>query len=56
MCPYRYYNVMRTSKDPKQIRYQMVLSVARVGIKQTARDFHTSRTTVRARWRSSTAN
>jgi transposase len=47
MCPYRYYNVMRTSKDPKQIRYQMVLSVDRVGIKQTARDFHTSRTTVR---------
>jgi transposase len=51
MCPYRYYNVMRTSKDPKQIRYQMVLSVDRVGIKQTARDFHTSRTTVRKWWR-----
>jgi transposase len=29
----------------------MVLSVARVGIKQTARDFHTSRTTVRKWWR-----
>jgi transposase len=51
MCPYRYYNVMRTSKDPKQIRYQMVLSVDRVGIKQTARDFRTSRTTVRKWWR-----
>jgi transposase len=51
MCPYRYYNVMRTSKDPKQIRYQMVVSVDRVGIKQTARDFHTSRTTVRKWWR-----
>ena len=51
MCPYRYYNLMRTSKDPKQIRYQMVLSVDRAGIKQTARDFHTSRTTVRKWWR-----
>jgi transposase len=51
MCPYRYYNLMRTSKDPKQIRYQMVLSVDGVGIKQTARDFHTSRTTVRKWWR-----
>ena len=53
MCPYRYYNVMRTSKDPKELRYRMVLSVNRVGIKQTARDFHTSRTTVRkwyGRW------
>jgi len=50
MCPYRYYTVMRTSKDPKQIRYQMVLSVARVGIKQTARDLHASRTTVRKWW------
>jgi transposase-like protein len=51
MCPYRYYSVMRISKDPKQIRYQMVISVDRVGIKQTARDFRTSRTTVRKWWR-----
>jgi transposase len=51
MCPYRYYNLMRISKDPKQIRYQMVLSVDRVGIKQTARDFRTSRNTVRKWWR-----
>jgi hypothetical protein len=53
MCPYRYYNVMRTSKDPKDLRYRMVLSVERVGIKQTVRDFHCSRTTVRkwyGRW------
>jgi transposase len=51
MCPYRYYNVMRTSKDPKQLRYRMVLSVDRVGIKQTARAFRTSRNTVRKWWR-----
>jgi transposase len=51
MCPYKYYSVMRTSKDPKQIRYQMVLSVGRVGIRQTVRDFRTSRTTVRKWWR-----
>jgi transposase len=53
MCPYRYYTVMRTSKDPRDLRYRMVLSVNRVGIKQTARDFHASRTTVRkwyGRW------
>jgi len=51
MCPYRYYSLMRISKDPKQIRYQMVISVDRVGIKQTARDFRTSRNTVRKWWR-----
>jgi transposase len=51
MCPYRYYSVMRRSKDPKQIRYQMVISVERVGIKQTARDFRASRNTVRKWWR-----
>ena len=47
MCPYRYYDVMRKSKDPTVLRYQMVLSVERWGLKATARDFHTSRNTVR---------
>ena len=47
MCPYRYYDVMRKSKDPTQLRYQMVLSVERQGIKATARSFHTCRNTVR---------
>jgi transposase len=47
MCPYRYYDVMRKSKDPTHLRYQMVLSVERWGLKATARDFHTSRNTVR---------
>ena len=54
MCPYRYYSVMRISKEKKFFRYQMVLSVEKVGIKETARRFHTTRNTVRKwarRWR-----
>jgi transposase len=47
MCPYRYYDVMRKSKDPSFIRHQMALSVEEIGIKATARRFHTSRNTVR---------
>lgn len=47
MCPYAYYDVMRKSKDPRWLRYQMVISVQTRGIKQTARDFRVSRTTVR---------
>jgi transposase len=55
MCPYTYYTVMRTSKDPRQLRYRMVLSVERVGIKRTALTFRASRNTVRKwhrRWQS----
>ena len=51
MCPYAYYDVMRKSKDPRWLRYQMVLSVEKRGIKQMARDFHVSRTTVRKWYR-----
>ena len=54
MCPYRYYDTMRESKDPRQLRYRMVLSVDRVGIKATARSFRASKNTVRKwhrRWR-----
>ncbi len=51
MCPYTYYEIMRKSKDPKSLRYQMVISVEKVGIKQTARAFHTSRNTVRKWYR-----
>lgn len=47
MCPYRYYDIMRESKDPRQLRYQMVLSVEKRGIKATARSFRTSKNTVR---------
>jgi transposase len=45
---------MRISKDPKDLRYRMVLSVEKHGIKATARSFRCSRTTVRKwhrRWR-----
>jgi len=54
MCPYRYYKVMRISKEKKFYRYQMVLSVETVGIKETVRRFRTTRNTVRKwvrRWR-----
>jgi transposase len=51
MCPYTYYAVMRKSKDPRQLRYQMVLWAQKDGIKPTARYFGTSRTTVRKWYR-----
>ena len=47
MCPYKYYDVMRESKDPTRLRYQMVLSVEKMGLKATARCFKASRNTVR---------
>jgi transposase len=47
MCPYSYYWIMRKSKDKKYLRLQIVTSVERVGIRETARQFHTSRNTVR---------
>jgi len=47
MCSYPYYEVMRQSKDPNYIRYQMVLSVRQRGIKPTARLFRTTAKTVR---------
>jgi transposase len=51
MCPYTYYTVMRQSKDPRRLRYLMVLSVDRGGIKQTALAFKASRNTVRKWYR-----
>jgi transposase-like protein len=51
MCPYTYYSIMRKSKDKRQIRYQMIISVRENGIKQTARDFRARRNTVRKWWR-----
>ena len=54
MCPYTYYYIMRKSKDKKQLRYQMVISVEKHGIKKTAKDFKASRNTVRKwvrRWK-----
>jgi transposase len=47
MCPYQYYAVMRRSIDKKTLRHQMVVSVEKAGIKETARVFHTTRNTVR---------
>jgi transposase len=47
MCPYTYYYIMRKSKDKKQIRYQMVVSVEKHGIKKTTEYFKTTRNTVR---------
>ena len=42
MCPYKYYHVMRDSKDKKQWRYQMVQKALEIGVKAAARMFHTS--------------
>ena len=47
MCPYSYYSVMRTSKDIRHLRLQMVLAAEKGGIRQAAKHFHTSRNTVR---------
>jgi len=54
MCPYTYYEVMRKSKDPKHLRYQMVVYAEKHGIRKTARYFKCSRNTVRKwhrRWK-----
>ena len=51
MCPYTYYSIMRKSKDKKQIRYQMVISVEKHGIKKTVEYFKTTKNTVRKWWR-----
>ena len=47
MCPYKYYHVMKDSKDKKHWRYQMVQKALEIGIKPTARLFHTSPPVVR---------
>lgn len=47
MCPYRYYHIMRESKDKRQWRYQMVQQALENGIKPTARAFQTSPPVVR---------
>jgi transposase len=47
MCPYSYYSVMRTSKDRRCLRLQMVQCAIEHGIKQAAKHFHASRNTVR---------
>jgi len=42
---------MRKSKDPKHLRYEMVLAAEKYGIKKTARDFMATRNTVRKWYR-----
>ena len=50
MCPYKYYHVMKDSKDKKQWRYQMVQKALQIGVKPVARAFNTSPPVVR-NWR-----
>ncbi|MEW6711798.1 MAG: helix-turn-helix domain-containing protein [Candidatus Riflebacteria bacterium] len=50
MCPYKYYQIMRQSKDKKHWRYQMVQKALETGVKPAARLFHTSPPVVR-KWR-----
>jgi len=50
MCPYKYYHVMRQSKDKKHFRYQMAQQALLIGVKPTARLFNTSPKVVR-KWR-----
>lgn len=47
MCPYKYYHVMKDSKDKKQWRYQMVQKALEGGVKPAARIFNTSSGVVR---------
>jgi len=50
MCPYKYYHIMRTSKDKKQWRYMMVQRALKEGVKPAARAFNTTPNVVRE-WR-----
>lgn len=50
MCPYKYYHIMRQSKDKKPLRYQMAQKALELGVKPTARLFHASPSVVRG-WR-----
>lgn len=47
MCPYQWYQIMRISKDKKQIRYQMVIYAKEHGVKPTARLYATGPKTIR---------
>lgn len=50
MCPYKYYHVMKQSKDKKPFRYQMAQKALTIGVKPTAKLFNTSPPVVR-KWR-----
>jgi transposase len=47
MCHYKYYDIMRKSKDNRTLRYQMVTYAEKHGIKPAMRHFKASRNTVR---------
>ena len=47
MCHYRYYDIMRKSKDNRVLRLQMVTYAGKHGIKPAMRHFKASRNTVR---------
>jgi len=51
MSPYTYYDIMRQSKDPGALRYQMVTYATQNGIKPAMRHFKAGRNTVRKRLR-----
>ena len=50
MCPYKYYHVMKQSKDKKPFRYQMAQAALSAGVKPAAKRFNTSPNVVR-KWR-----
>ena len=50
MCPYKYYHIMKQSKDKKPLRYQMAQSAFKIGVKPTAQLYHVSPSVVRM-WR-----
>src|SRR3982751_2520371 len=47
MCPLRYYPMLRQSKDPTYLRFEMVRYAKEFGIKACARQFSTTVKTVR---------
>ena len=47
MCHYKYYDIMRKSKDNRVLRHQMVTYAQEKGIKPAMRHFKTSRNNVR---------
>jgi len=47
MCPVKYYTIMRQSKDPRWLRYEMVRYARDNGVKPAARAFNTTPKTVR---------
>jgi len=50
MCPFRYYDILRDSTNPFNTRLKMAQSAFEIGISATARNFDTSRDTVR-KWK-----